>query len=102
MGVSALSANDLKELKGYRVGFERSTPLWYYVLKEAEVMEGGLHLGAVGGRIAAEVIVGLIKSDPGSYLSAQPSWTPTLGSGSSFKMIDFLKFAGVDPASRGQ
>jgi hypothetical protein len=54
MGVPALSANDLKELKGYRLGFERSTPLWYYVLKEAEVMEGGLHLGPVGGRIVEE------------------------------------------------
>jgi Animal haem peroxidase len=102
MGVPGLSANDLKELKDYKVGFERSTPLWYYALKEAEVMEGGLHLGPVAGRIVGEVIVGLLKSDPGSYLSAQPNWTPTLGGGSSFKMTDFLKFAAVDPASRGQ
>jgi hypothetical protein len=102
MGVPAVSAIDLKELKDYRVGLERSTPLWSYVLKEAELMEGGLHLGPVGGRIVAEVIIGLLTWDPGSYLSAQPGWTPTLGSGSSFKMVDFLKFAGVDPASRGQ
>jgi hypothetical protein len=45
----------------------RSTPLWYYVLKEAEVKAGGLTLGPVGGRIVAEVLVGLIESDPGSY-----------------------------------
>ena len=36
-------------------GLEHSTPLLYYVLKEAELIEDGLHLGPVGGRIAAEV-----------------------------------------------
>jgi hypothetical protein len=44
--------------------------------------------------------------DPDSYLSVQPSWVPTLptydGTPESFRMIDFLTFAGVGPTSRGQ
>ena len=68
-------------------------------------MADGLHLGPVGGRIVAEVIIGLLQTDPASYLTVQPGWKPTLpsrlGAGSS-AMVDFLAFAGVDPASRGQ
>jgi hypothetical protein len=57
----------------------------------------------VAGRIVAEVLVGLLQSDPGSYLLTQPSWQPTLQNpGSGFRMTDFLTYAGVDPASRGQ
>ena len=74
----------------------------YYVLKEAELVEDGLHLGPVGGRIVGEVLIGLLQSDTGSYLVRKPTWTPTLTSaGASFRMKDFLTFAGVDPASRG-
>jgi Animal haem peroxidase len=101
MGITPIGNADLTELEPY--GFHNSTPLWYYVLKEAEVIEDGLHLGPVGGRIVAEVLVGLLQSDPFSYLVQKPRWTPTLTSaGSSFRMKDFLTFAGVDPASRGQ
>ena len=56
-----------------RLGLERDTPLWYYVLKEAEVIADGLHLGPVGGRIVAEVIIGLLQTDPGRSVSAQPT-----------------------------
>jgi len=49
------------------------------------------------------VLVGLLQRDTSSYLVQKPKWTPTLGSaGRSFGMKDFLTFAGVDPASRGQ
>jgi hypothetical protein len=103
MGVPPLNASQLSELAPLGVGFERSTPLWYYVLKEAELLADGLHLGPVGGRIVAEVLLGLLRTDPGAYLSAQPNWRPTLPSASgSFRMTDFLTFAGVDPGSRGQ
>jgi Animal haem peroxidase len=103
MGVTPLHAGDLQELAPLGAGFERSTPLWYYVLKEAEVVADGLHLGPVGGRIVAEVFVGLLQSDPGSYLAASPRWQPTLpGKDGSFRMTDFLTFAGVDPRTRGQ
>jgi hypothetical protein len=101
MGVTPLAAADLAELQSY--GFQSSTPPWFYVLKEAEVVADGLTLGPVGGRIVAEVLIGLIQSDPSSYLVQKPKWTPTLSTaGSSFRMKHFLAFAGVDPASRGQ
>ena len=37
MRVPPLSPADLRELASLGVGFERDTPLWHYVLKEAEV-----------------------------------------------------------------
>jgi hypothetical protein len=82
------------------VGLDESTPLWYYVLKEAEVMEGGVHLGPVGGRIVGEVIIGLLQLDRHSYLSENPRWRPTLPRRNGqvtgdFRMVDFLTFAGV-------
>jgi hypothetical protein len=103
IGVRPLSPAQLNELAQLGVGFERSTPLWYYVLKEAELIADGLQLGPVGGRIVAEVFIGLLQTDSGSYVSVQPNWRPTLpNENESFRMTDFLTFAGVDPRSRGQ
>jgi Animal haem peroxidase len=100
MKVPALSSDDLKELKDFGNNLDQSTPLWYYVLKEAEVMENGLRLGPVGGRIVGEVIIGLLQLDRQSYLSDEPRWRPTLPQRSGqvtgdFRMVDFLTFAGV-------
>jgi hypothetical protein len=101
MEITPISKQALRELKPY--GFDKSTPLWYYALKEAQLLGQGLHLGPVAGRIVAEVLIGLIQTDPGSYLVAQPSWQPTLQNpGAGFRMTDFLAYAGVDPTSRGQ
>ena len=69
--------------------------MWFYILLEAEVIAGGEHLGLVGGRIVAEVIVGLIKGDRQSYLRQAPDWTPTYGTGGSFTMVDLLTTAGA-------
>ena len=106
MGIPELSNAELAELEPIRHSFVESTPLFYYVLKEAELREDGLRLGPVGARIVAEVFIGLLQLDPDSYLSVQPDWLPTLpthdGNPESFRMIDFLTFAGVDPTSRGQ
>src|SRR5262249_7415179 len=104
IGVTPLDGADLDELESLGHGLEHSTPLWYYVLKEAELIEDGLHLGPVGGRIVAEVIIGLLQSDPESYLSYDPRWRPSLPSRDrgDFRMVDFLTFAGVDPKSRAQ
>jgi hypothetical protein len=107
MGAPVLASGDLQELSAYGLGLEKSTPLFYYVLKEAELQAGGRHLGAVGGRIVAEVILGLLQTDPDSYMVRNPTWTPTLPrrdgtTSGDFGMVDFLTFAGVDPTSRGQ
>jgi hypothetical protein len=106
IGAPVLSSADLAELRPIRASFATATPLWYYILKEAEVMEGGLHLGPVGGRIVGEVIIGLLQTDPNAYINFRPGYTPTLptatGDPEDFHMVDFLTFAGVDPTSRGQ
>jgi hypothetical protein len=93
-----LSGADLGELKPYKL--ENSTPLWYYTLKEAEILAQGHHLGPVAGRIVAEVLIGLLQTDPAGFLAVQPSWRPTFGSSGGFAMTDFLAFAGVDPTTR--
>jgi hypothetical protein len=53
-----------------RYGWSGETPLWYYVLKEAEIRQRGERLGEVGGRIVAEVLLGLLDGDPTSVLRA--------------------------------
>ncbi len=107
MGVPSLSVADLGELTALGARLDTSTPLWYYILKEAGLMTDGLTLGPVGGRIVAEVFIGLLQMDRGSYLSADSTWRPTLPDRTGkvtgeFRMVDFLTMAGVDPKSRGQ
>ncbi|HEX2312089.1 MAG TPA: peroxidase family protein [Thermomonospora sp.] len=74
----------------------RPVPLWYYVLREAEVRAGGHHLGPVGGRIVAEVFLGLMAADPAAYLSVDPTWTPFLPAVArgDFTMADLIAFTG--------
>jgi hypothetical protein len=57
--------------------FRGRTPLWYYVLKEAE-LRGGSRLGAVGSHIVAETLIGLIKMSDPSILET-PDWQPSFG-----------------------
>ena len=56
------------------------TPLWYYLLKEAEVREGGERLGPVGSLIVGEVLLAILDGDPESFRSVDRSWQPTLPS----------------------
>lgn len=58
------------------VGWQGETPLWYYILREADVCAGGYRLGPVGGRIVAEVLIGLIDSDATSYRQNSGDWRP--------------------------
>src|SRR5688572_12882790 len=104
IGVPPLNPSELSELGAYGVGLERNTPLWYYVLKEAELRNGGAALTGVGARIIAEVFLGLLELNQSSYLARNPRWRPTLPSRipGVFDMVDLLTCAGVDPASRGQ
>jgi len=104
IGAPVLGASNFTEWRGYGVGLDTSTPLWFYVLKEAEVMEGGLRLGPVGATIVGEVFIGLMQVAPGSFLRDNPGFRPTLPAQTpgTFKMTDLLTFARVDPTSRGQ
>ena len=72
---------------------EAEDPLWFYVLREAEV-EGGRHLGPVGGRIVAEVLLGLLEGDPHSWIQLDPLWKPPIPlAGDNVRMGDILRFA---------
>ncbi|WP_328472021.1 peroxidase [Actinoplanes sp. NBC_00393] len=85
IGVEPLTADELEK------SWPDGTPLWFYILKEAEHRGGGDRLGPVGGRIVAEVLVGLLLADPSSYLSREPSWEPTLpAAGSAYGLVDLL------------
>jgi hypothetical protein len=67
------------------------TPLWFYILKEAEYRGHGDRLGPVGGRIVAEVVIGLLRADPVSYLGLEPDWQPTLpAAGPAFGLTDLF------------
>lgn len=57
-------------------GWRDETPLWYYILREADVCAAGNRLGPVGGKIVAEVLVGLIDADETSYRRSSPDWQP--------------------------
>jgi len=49
-------------------GLTRSTPLWYYVLRDAEVRENGNHLGLTGSHLIAETIFAALQDDQESYV----------------------------------
>ncbi|HXO06571.1 MAG TPA: peroxidase family protein, partial [Solirubrobacteraceae bacterium] len=75
LGVPVLSADHVGLAEH---GWAAETPLWYYILKEADVLHNGDQLGPVGGRIVGEVLIGIIDADPDSFRSVDPTWTPTL------------------------
>jgi heme peroxidase len=79
-------------------GWKGKAPLWFYILKESELL-GAKKLGPVGGRIVAEVILGLMALDRTSYFTANPSFVP----GPNYKMGDFVLAAdAIDPRARVQ
>jgi Animal haem peroxidase len=86
-------------------GLHEQTPLWYYILKEAQVRHQGRRLGPVGTTIVSEVLTGLIQGDPQSYLGQRGSgWRPTLPSetAGSFTMADLLRFVDeINPIGDG-
>ena len=78
----------------------RQTPLWYYILKEAEVMHDGNQLGPVGGRIVAEVFMRLLAENEDSFLN-DSVWKPRFRApgtpSSTYTIVDLLRFAGTYP-----
>jgi hypothetical protein len=69
----------------------KNTPLWFYVLREAELANG--KLSGVGARIVAETFHRAIEGSQHSIVR-DTAFTPTLGPNSStFRMVDLLLFA---------
>jgi hypothetical protein len=95
LGVSSLSTDEVGP------GWQDGTPLWFYILKEAEHRGAGDRLGPVGGRIVTEVLIGLIRADSHSWLAVDPSWQPTLPhAGAGFTLADLLLFADAERTGR--
>jgi hypothetical protein len=78
-----------KPLASLDASFVKNAPLWFYVLAEAHYewiqrakakgSQGDaepLKLGAVGARIVAETLLGLLWNDGHSYLRQAPNWVP--------------------------
>ncbi|MGD9695344.1 MAG: heme peroxidase family protein [Thermoleophilia bacterium] len=75
-----------------RQALTRDTPLWFYVLREAE-WNASPRLTGVGGRLVAETFH---RAMEGSEISIvrDPAWRPTLGPDpETFRMVDLLLFA---------
>lgn len=78
-------------------GFDTQTPLWYYILKEAEVFNEGQRLGPVGSTLLAETFVGLIEGSRYSVLAeSNRYWRPTLPGvrPGQFTLVDLLLLVG--------
>jgi hypothetical protein len=87
--------------------FKGKCPLWTYILAEAAQTQTSLtipvaesktistpQLGPVGGRIVAEVFLGMMFGDNDSFLSAHPNWVPTIrGKGVKFALRDIVAYA---------
>jgi hypothetical protein len=83
---------DLSSLtQGQREALLKDTPLWFYILREAEL--GGGKLRGVGARIVAETIHRAMEGSTHSIVR-EPTWRPSLGpNNSTFRMVDLLLFA---------
>jgi hypothetical protein len=99
-GQEACAAYRISPLPADKIGFNEATrrfledhdmlkraPLWYYILREAEVLGakteehrenglGGECLGPLGSRLVADVLLGVLNADPDSYVVKDPKWSP--------------------------
>jgi hypothetical protein len=80
-------------------GWGGEAPLWFCILREAELPPYNTErLGQVGGRLVAEVLVGLLQRDPNSYLYLDSVWKPAPPIApvtGQFTFVDLLRYAGV-------
>lgn len=94
----------LPNILSVSAAFKQNCPLWTYILAEAmhfkEAVKAPVtkditiqtpRLGPVGGRIVAEVFLGLMHGDKNSMLNLAPNWQPDAGP--DFKLKDFVKYA---------
>jgi hypothetical protein len=73
LGITPLTADEVGIAS---TGWRGETPLWYYILREADVCADGHRLGPVGGLIVAEVLVGLVDADATSFRRSHEEWRP--------------------------
>lgn len=79
LGTAELGEGEIAQVLS-QGGLSEATPLWYYVLREAEVRNSGEALGPLGTNLVAQTLLGLVQSDPGSYWhqtgTGGARWTP--------------------------
>jgi Animal haem peroxidase len=74
-----------------RTAVLKDPPLWFYILREAE-LNGG-RLKGVGARIVAETFHRAMEGSQWSIVR-DPTWHPTLGpNNTTFRMVDLMLFA---------
>ncbi len=74
-----------------RAAFLKDTPLWFYILREAELNQGKLK--GVGARVVVETFHRAMEGSQASIVR-DPAWHPTLGpNNTTFRMVDLLLFA---------
>lgn len=87
-------------LTGSQSKFHQRTPLWFYILAEAEAA-GGNRLGEVGSWLVAATFIGILLADPDSALSKgfTPSQSPLRMPDNSpvDSIAKWMKFALVMP-----
>ncbi|MEV4280608.1 peroxidase family protein [Actinoplanes xinjiangensis] len=96
MGVTPLTNAQLGLPDPANAGWKGKAPLWFYILKEAELTHAGERLGPVGGRIVTEVILGILDADKSSYLSVNPGFRPAAPiapATGQFRIGDLIRFA---------
>ncbi|MEV6305693.1 heme peroxidase family protein [Actinoplanes sp. NPDC051861] len=96
MGITPLTNTQLGLPDPDNADWQGKAPLWFYILKEAELTHAGERLGPLGARIVCEVILSILDADKNSYLRVNPSFRPAAPiapSTGQFRMGDFLKFA---------
>lgn len=71
------------------------TPLWFYVLKEAEIFENGERLGPLGSRIVGEVILGGIFY--GKDTKFEYNWTSQITGKNAVTLRDLINFVNENP-----
>jgi hypothetical protein len=85
----------LEEVFDHYPELGEATPLWYYVLREAELLGGGCHLGPLGSRIVMETLHAAVAASPESILN-HIDWRPIFPAVNStyFTMPDLISFSG--------
>ncbi|MCF6369815.1 peroxidase family protein [Rhizobium halophilum] len=75
-------------------GLHEATPLWYYVLKEAEHYHQGQRLGPMASTIVAETFLGMVHGDTESFPWRRSNWKPELPcqQDGHFTMADLIRF----------
>jgi hypothetical protein len=87
----------VKPLTRQQLDLQQEAPLWYYVLREAEIYGDGEQLGEVGSTIVAETMLGMLAADPFSFVRTEPNWKPVIPqSGDRWDVADLLAYAVPD------